>query len=56
MKLITPEISWHQKEPIFSIDFCPETWKLASCGADFTIKVCHYIYIFNHFINHTVHY
>lgn len=41
MKLITPEISWHQKEPIFSIDFCPETWKLASCGADFTIKVCY---------------
>ncbi|XP_066926950.1 chromatin assembly factor 1 subunit B-like [Clytia hemisphaerica] len=39
MKLITPEISWHQKEPIFSVDFCPETWKLASCGADFTIKV-----------------
>ena len=39
MKLFTPEISWHQKEPIFSVDFCPQTWKLATCGADFTIKV-----------------
>ena len=41
MKLFTPEISWHQKEPIFSVDFCPQTWKLATCGADFTIKVRH---------------
>lgn len=39
MKLFTPEISWHQKEPIFSVDFCPQTWKLASCGADFTVKI-----------------
>ena len=39
MKVFTPEISWHQKEPIFSVDFCPGTWKLASAGADFTIKV-----------------
>ncbi|XP_065057625.1 chromatin assembly factor 1 subunit B-like [Rhopilema esculentum] len=39
MKVFTPEISWHQKEPIFSVDFCPGTWKLASAGADFTIKI-----------------
>lgn len=39
MKVFTPEISWHQKEPIFSVDFCNSTWKLASAGADFTIKV-----------------
>jgi len=39
MKIFTPEISWHQKEPIFSVDFCPSTWKLASCGADTTIKI-----------------
>ncbi|XP_065649687.1 chromatin assembly factor 1 subunit B isoform X2 [Hydra vulgaris] len=39
MKLYTPEISWHQKEPIFSVDFCPNTFKLASSGADFTIKI-----------------
>lgn len=39
MKLITPEISWHQKEPIFSVNFCPQTWKLATGGADSTIKI-----------------
>jgi len=39
MKLITPEISWHQKEPIFSVHFAPLTWKLASGGADSTVKI-----------------
>ena len=47
MKLITPEISWHQKEPIFSVDFCSRSWKLASCGADFTIKV---LYLYNNLV------
>lgn len=39
MKLITPEISWHQKEPIFSVHFAPLTSKLASGGADSTVKI-----------------
>jgi len=39
MKLITPEISWHQKEPVYSVHFCPNTWKLATAGADSTIKI-----------------
>ena len=39
MKVFTPEISWHQKEPIFSVDFCSSTWRLATAGADFTVKV-----------------
>eukprot|EP00794_Sanderia_malayensis_P000365 gene365-998_t len=39
MKVFTPEISWHQKEPIFSVDFCKSTWRLASAGADFTVKI-----------------
>ena len=39
MKLITPEISWHQKEPIFSAHLLPQTWKLATGGADSTVKI-----------------
>lgn len=41
MFLRTPEIVWHGKEPIFSLDFqqCGETWRLASAGADHTIKI-----------------
>ena len=39
MKLITPEISWHQKEPILSVHFCAKTWKLATAGADSTAKI-----------------
>ena len=41
MKLDTPEISWHGKEPILSIDFSKtgSTWRLASAGADNDVKV-----------------
>ena len=41
MKLSTPEIAWHGKEPIFSVDFSKTgpTWRLASAGADNDVKV-----------------
>ena len=41
MKLTTLEISWHGKEPIFSVDFSShsKTTRLATCGADFNIRV-----------------
>ncbi|KAI6657402.1 hypothetical protein LOD99_150 [Oopsacas minuta] len=41
MKFITPEIVWHSKEPVFSIDFSvqPYCYRLASAGADKDIKI-----------------
>ena len=41
MLLTTPEIVWHNKEPIFSVDFHrnEELWRLATGGADHTVKV-----------------
>lgn len=41
MKLTTPEISWHGKEPVLSVDFCKigNTMRLASAGADNDVKV-----------------
>lgn len=41
MFLRTPEIVWHGKEPVFSLDFqqSGEIWRLASSGADHSIKV-----------------
>ena len=41
MKLDTPEIAWHGKEPILSVDFSKvgSTWRLASAGADKDVKV-----------------
>ena len=42
MKLSTPEIAWHGKEPIFSVDFSQVStslWRLASAGGDSDIKV-----------------
>ena len=41
MKLDTPEIAWHGKEPILSVDFSKvgSKWRLASAGADKDIKV-----------------
>lgn len=41
MRLHTPEISWHGKEPVFSVDFSKvgSIWRLASAGADNDIKV-----------------
>ncbi|KAK3711628.1 hypothetical protein QZH41_014058 [Actinostola sp. cb2023] len=41
MKLTTPEISWHGKEPVLSVDFCKigSTMKFASAGADNDVKI-----------------
>lgn len=41
MKLNTPEISWHGKEPVLSVDFCKigSTLKFATAGADNDVKV-----------------
>lgn len=41
MKLSTPEIVWHSKEPIYTADFHKNgpKWRLATGGADNDIKV-----------------
>ena len=41
MKLDTPEIAWHGKKPILSVDFSKvgSKWRLASAGADNDVKV-----------------
>jgi len=41
MRLDTPEIAWHGKEPILSVDFSKigSTWRLASAGADKDVKI-----------------
>lgn len=41
MKLTTPEIVWHGKEPVFSADFhhCGDLLRLATGGADKDVKV-----------------
>ena len=42
MRLTTPEISWHGKEPLFSLDFAlnNKSTRLATSGADSNIRVC----------------
>lgn len=43
MKYQTPEISWHEREPVFSVDIQPSpnhnSFRLASAGADKTIRI-----------------
>lgn len=43
MKVITCEIAWHNKEPVYSLDFqhgaAGRTHKLASAGVDTTVRV-----------------
>lgn len=44
MKCLTPEIAWHDREPVFSVDVQPiepdsSTYRLASAGADTHIVV-----------------
>lgn len=41
MKLDTPEIAWHGKEPILSVDFSKvgSKWRLATAGADNDVKI-----------------
>lgn len=44
MKLTTPEIAWHDKEPVFSADFHHrgELLRLATGGADKDVKASLY--------------
>jgi hypothetical protein len=43
MKVITCEIAWHNKEPVYSLDFQPATsgriHRLASAGVDTAVRV-----------------
>lgn len=43
MKVITCEIAWHNKEPVYSLDFqhgaAGRIHKLASAGVDTTVRV-----------------
>lgn len=41
MKVTTPQIVWHSKEPVFSADFHRNgaAWRLVTGGADKDVKV-----------------
>ncbi|KAK7107539.1 chromatin assembly factor 1 subunit B-like [Littorina saxatilis] len=42
MKVVTPEISWHEREPIYSVDLQPTSdnfQRLASCGVDKIVRI-----------------
>lgn len=41
MKLVTPEISWHTKEPVYSVDFQRNgpNWRFATAGADNDVRI-----------------
>ena len=42
MKVTTPEISWHERDPIYSVDFQPGNRKvkrIATTGVDKFIRV-----------------
>ena len=39
MSVKTIQISWHSREPIFSVDFHPSSRTIATAGADNDIKV-----------------
>lgn len=41
MKLNTPEIVWHNKEPVFTVDFHRNgpNWRLVTGGGDNDVKV-----------------
>lgn len=53
MKVVTPEILWHDREPIYSVDLQPLSGnfqRLASCGVDKIVRVrlgnqSHYDYV-----------
>ena len=38
MKVKTPQISWHSRDPIFSVDF-HSSGRIASAGGDNDVKV-----------------
>ncbi|KAH9500071.1 Chromatin assembly factor 1 subunit B [Bulinus truncatus] len=42
MKVITPEFSWHERDPVYSVDFQPGQWpiqRLASGGVDKIVRI-----------------
>ena len=42
MKTVTPEISWHERDPIYSVDFQHQSGsvqRLATCGTDRCVRV-----------------
>jgi len=44
MKFITPEISWHERDPVYSVDLqntgdAGGVRRLATCGTDRNIRV-----------------
>lgn len=44
MKVTTPEISWHERDPIYSIDYQPgkrKVKRIATTGVDKFIRVSH---------------
>lgn len=55
MKFDTPEIAWHGKEPILSVDFSKvgSKWRLASAGADNDVKVSS-AWIYDHCCSETI--
>ena len=47
MKVNTPEISWHAKDPIYSVDFqyvAGDIYRMATCGTDRNIRVMHVLF------------
>ncbi|BFZ18326.1 hypothetical protein BsWGS_21365 [Bradybaena similaris] len=42
MKVVTPEISWHERDPVYSVDFQPGNWpiqRIASGGVDKIVRI-----------------
>ncbi|CAG5122874.1 unnamed protein product [Candidula unifasciata] len=42
MKVVTPEISWHERDPVYSVDFQPGLWpvqRIASGGVDKIVRI-----------------
>ena len=42
MKVVTPEISWHGRDPVYSVDFQflnGDIRRLATCGTDRHVRV-----------------
>lgn len=49
MKVVTCEIAWHNKEPVYSLDFQQSgegrTQRLATAGVDTTVRVRESLYL-----------
>lgn len=48
MKFAIPEISWHNRDPVLSVDFQPKAaagdpLRLATGGTDSHVLVCHFV-------------